>query len=193
MLKRKICPAAPNYFWCFGLTLNHSKDWKKRKVAFSWEMKSVSTPAPRKWRSLRVRTPFKAALVCCQRPPPPPPPHINETNQHYTFDINCVFYRCFTKKDYLQDVEARASCLWSCHQECVPAWSKTAAALSSGGYGREGLEVPRGRKLPGSWWLSYLLQQLQSLSFHQRQQLLELSAWKEVLRRPVGGGTGAPG
>ena len=31
----------PIIFWCFGLTLNHPKDWK-RKNAFSWEMKSVS-------------------------------------------------------------------------------------------------------------------------------------------------------
>ena len=40
----KFAPATPHYFWCFDLTLNHPKDWRKKNCVFMGNEKCLWTP-----------------------------------------------------------------------------------------------------------------------------------------------------
>ena len=43
-VKMQNLPSNTHYFWCFCLTLNHSKDWKKNICVFMGNEKSLWTP-----------------------------------------------------------------------------------------------------------------------------------------------------
>ena len=43
-VKRQKLPCNTHYFWCFGLTLNHPKDWKKKICVFMGNEKRLWTP-----------------------------------------------------------------------------------------------------------------------------------------------------
>ena len=49
MKKCKIFPATPHYFWCFCLTLNHSKVWKKKICVFMGNENVSGHLKPRGW------------------------------------------------------------------------------------------------------------------------------------------------